>query len=239
MQRLPLLASSLLAACCLALPAAAQLTNLTNGTVPRIATPNIQPCSSAPEPYYFNVQGTISRQLGANEEIRLLIRPILLNGGPIFGCEWISQCFRPSPDAQGNFTAVGQFGTNGRPRTWFAGAQADAQFAIVDVNAGVGVCIANPQLVSVAISNVTRINIDPSIPTLFDFQIPCAGSQADVQGTPDYSCTEAAPIPGNSALTRSPSAASRMPTQVPVVTTVPAPTRAPWRVAWRNQSTST
>lgn len=184
MQRLSLLASSLFAASCLALPAAAQLTNLTNGTVPRIATPSIQPCSTAPEPYYFQVQGTVSRQLQPNEEIRLLIRPILLNGGPIFGCEWISQCFRPTPDAQGNFTAVGQFGTNGQQRSWFSGAQADAQFAIVDTNAGVGVCIANPQLVSVAISNVTRINIDPSIPTLFDFQIPCAGSAANVQGTP-------------------------------------------------------
>ena len=122
MKRLPLLSSSLLVLSCLATPAVAQLTNLTNGTVPRIAQPSIQPCSTAPEPYYFNVQGQISRQLGPNEELRLLIRPILLNGGPIFGCEWISQCFRPVPDAQGNFTAVGQFGTNGAPRTWFSGS---------------------------------------------------------------------------------------------------------------------
>ena len=42
-------------------------------------------------------------------------------------------------------------------------------------------------------------------------------------------------MPVNSTLTVSPGRAGSRPTQVPVVTTVPAGTMTPWRVAWRSQ----
>ena len=44
--------------------------------------------------------------------------------------------------------------------------------------------IASPPAVSLLQSNVNSINIDPTIPTLFDFQIPCQSAIADVTGTP-------------------------------------------------------
>jgi hypothetical protein len=188
-----------LAAAALALGVAAQAQNLivqSSGTVPRLATPNIQPCSTDPEPYYFEINGVANVQLGPNEEVRLLIKPILLNGGPIFGCEWIKQCHTTTPDANGNVTFVGQFGTNGQQRSWFSGAQAEVMLAIVPTSAPV--CIRNPSSVALSISNIATVNIDPAIPNLFDFQIPCRGSVMDVQGvpTPGQTVTYTLPAPG-------------------------------------------
>lgn len=188
-----------LAAAALALGVAAQAQTLlvqTSGTVPRLPTPNILPCSTAPEPYYFEINGIANVQLGPNEEVRLLVKPILLNGGPIFGCEWIKQCHTTTPDANGNVTFVAQFGTNNQQRSWFSGAQAEVMLAIVPTSAPV--CIRNPSTVAISISNIAQVNIDPAIPNLFDFQIPCRGAVMDVQGvpTPGQSVNYTLPAPG-------------------------------------------
>jgi hypothetical protein len=175
---------TILFAATVAIPATAQvsLTLNTSGTVPKVTAPNIQPCSVAPEPYYFAISGVVAGNLGPNEEIRLLVKPVLLNGGPIFGCEWIKQCHTATPDASGAITFFGQMGTNTQARSWFTGAQATVALAVLPV--GAPVCIRDPFPIAISISNIATINLDPTIPNLFDFQIPCSGSVMDVQGTP-------------------------------------------------------
>ncbi|MGE0145497.1 MAG: hypothetical protein AB7I19_05465 [Planctomycetota bacterium] len=154
----------------------------TAGVVPPITNPNIAPCSTAPEPYYFAISGTVTGQINPNQELRLLVKPVLLNGGPIFGCEWIKQCYTTTPGAGGAITLVGQMGTNNQPRSWFSGAQAEVMFAVLP--AGAPVCVRDPFAIAIATSNITRVNLDPTIPNLFDFQIPCRGSAMNVTGTP-------------------------------------------------------
>lgn len=189
----------LCAAAGLAASAPAQgLTVTTSGTVARIANPQIQPCSTSPEPYYFRVDGTLNRQLQAGEEVRLYVSPVLLNGGPIFGCEWIKQCNVAVPGAGGAISAVGQFGTNNVPRSWFSGAQARVAFAVV--TSGAPICVRDPNSISIALSNINTINIDPTIPTLFDFQIPCRGAFANVQGTPSPGQTLTYTLPSQGAV---------------------------------------
>ncbi|MBK8976870.1 MAG: hypothetical protein IPM29_13205 [Planctomycetes bacterium] len=174
---------SLLCAALVAGSAATQTIQvLTTGTVPRIMNPSIGACSTSPEPYYFAISGTISGTIPPGAELRLVVRPILLNGGPIFGCEWIKQCDQTPPGANGQFTLVGQFGTNNVPRSWFAGAQAQVAVGVFSTSAPV--CMPTPLQFALSLSNTTTVNTDPLLPTLFDFQIPCAGSAMNVQGTP-------------------------------------------------------
>lgn len=172
---------------CLVAPVAAQvtLTVTTSGTVPRIpGTPFIPGCPTTIEPYYFAVSGTISQRPQPTEEIRLLIRPVLLDGTTIPGCTWVSQCQRAFVLPDNSFVVIGQFGTNNVPRSWFSGQRADVQFALIDRSANVPVCIANPAAVSIAVSNVATVNIDPTTPSLHDFAAPCTNITMDVTGTP-------------------------------------------------------
>jgi hypothetical protein len=161
------------------------LTLSTAGTVPRIPpVPFIPGCQTTPEPHYFAVSGTISQRPAANQEIRLLVRPYLLDGSTIPGCAWVSQCQRAFVLPDNSFVVIGQFGSDNVPRSWFSGQRADLQFALIDRNAGVPACIADPAAVSLAVSNVTTVNIDPTMPTLHDYQGRCGSNRMDVTGTP-------------------------------------------------------
>ncbi|MGE0145498.1 MAG: hypothetical protein AB7I19_05460 [Planctomycetota bacterium] len=166
-------------------PAQATLTVTTSGIVPRIpGTPFIPGCPTTLEPHYFAVSGTISVRPPATQEIRLLVKPRRLDGSTIPGCTWVSQCQRAFVLPDNSFVVIGQFGTDNVPRSWFSGQTADVQFALIDRNAGVGVCIANPVSVSIAVSNVTTVSIDPSLPSLHDFAGSCANLRMDTTGTP-------------------------------------------------------
>jgi hypothetical protein len=176
-----LLAVSLVLAPC----TAQTLTVLTAGTVPRIAgTPFIPGCPTTLEPYYFSVRGTIDQAPALNQEIRLLVRPHLLDNSTIPGCTWVSQCQRAFVLPDNSFVVIGQFGTDNVQRSWFSGQRADVQFALIDRGANVPVCIADPTAVSIAVSNVTQINIDPTLPTLYDYAAPCTSSVMNVTGVP-------------------------------------------------------
>ena len=172
------------AAALLAGSLAAQTITITTqpGTVPRLPQPTLPTCSTAPEPYYFAIDGTIQGNIPAGAELRLIVEPRLLDGGPIFGCQWIKQCEPIIPDAQGNFRGIGQFGTNDRVRSWFSGAQAQVVVGVYSPN--FPVCNRDPFTGSLATSNVITINTDNSIPNLFDFQIACGTNFMDVTGTP-------------------------------------------------------
>lgn len=163
---------------------AAQTITLTtpSGTVPRGPQPNLPTCSTAPEPYYFAITGTVTGSVPPGAEVRLIVSPRLLDGGPIFGCQWIKQCEPVVPDANGNFVAYGQFGTNDRARSWFSGAQAQVLVGVFSPSAPV--CMSDPFQFSLAASPVITINTDPNIPNLFDFQIACSTNFMDVTGTP-------------------------------------------------------
>ena len=53
---------------------------------------------------------------------------------------------------------------------------------------------------TIAISNISLVNIDPTIPTLFDFQIPCRSAFMDVQGTPTPGQTITYTLPASGAV---------------------------------------
>ncbi len=157
----------------------------TSGVVPRITgTPFIPGCPTTPFPHYFAVSGSISQRPAFGQEIRLLVRPRRLDGSYIPGCEWVTQCQRGFVLPDNSFVVIGQFGSSNVPRTFFAGQSADVMFALVDISANVPVCISNPAAVSIAVSNVTTVQIDPTMPTFHDFQLPCTSTVMDSSGSP-------------------------------------------------------
>lgn len=172
---------------CLLAPLVAQptLTVVTTGAVPRVpGTPFIPGCPTTLEPFYFQIRGTISQALGPNQEIRLLVRPRLLDGSTIPGCTWVTQCQRAFVLPDNSFLVFGQFGTDNVPRTWFSGQRADVVFALVDRSVGIPVCVADPATVSLAVSNVSPIQLDPTLPTYHDYARPCTSSTMVPGGVP-------------------------------------------------------
>lgn len=177
--------AALLAALVSAPLAAQTLTCVTSGVVQRIpGTPFIAGCPTVPEVYYFSITGTISQAPPSSQEIRLLVRPTLYGGGTIPGCEWVTQCQRAFVLPDNSFVVIGQFGTAGQPRSWYSGQTADIQFVLVDRATGIRTCVANPAAVSLAQSNVNRIVLDPSLPTLHDYEASCNNATMDVTGSP-------------------------------------------------------
>ncbi|MBK8976871.1 MAG: hypothetical protein IPM29_13210 [Planctomycetes bacterium] len=173
---------------CLAAPVAAQTTLTVTtpaGTIPRIPpTPFIPGCQTTPNPFYFSIRGTVGQPPLSTQEIRLFVKPTLYNGMNIPGCTWVLQCQRAFVLPDNSFVVIGQFGDNNTPRGWFAGQQADVQFALFDRATTVPTCVTDPATIALAVSNVVTVRIDPLMPTLHDYALPCSGVYMDVQGDP-------------------------------------------------------
>jgi hypothetical protein len=164
-----------LLACAAALPAqgkpkAPRVRLHTDGEVHRLERPQHASCWTAPEVYFFAVEGSL-KDLPAGHHLVMLVSPVMWDGRQL---RYFAQCIPPVVDRRGDFVAIGQVGSEEVPGGgWFAGQGAEVVMVATSERPRAGLSFAAPQDVPGFVAASERRRIRLARPNSFQVTSDC------------------------------------------------------------------
>jgi hypothetical protein len=148
----------------------AQVRLHTDGEVRRLDRPQHATCWTAPEVYFFGVEGSV-KNLPADHHLVMLVSPVLWDGRQL---RWFTQCIPPVIDRRGSYLAIGQVGSEEvAGGGWFGGQIAEVVMIIADQRPPAGRSFASPQEVPGLVSASPARRVRVARPNSFQVTADC------------------------------------------------------------------